>query len=83
MTIAFRNEEMLRMVDPDTGTVDRRIFSDRDIYDLEMERIFARAWNFMAHESQIPNPGDFFMTFISEDRVIVVRDNDGNPPGFG
>ena len=79
MTTAYRNEELLRMVDPDTGTVDRRIFSDQDLYELELERIFARAWNFMAHDSQIPNPGDFHMTFIGEDRVIVVRANDGSP----
>ncbi len=79
MTIAYRNEEVQRMVDPDTGMVDRRMFTDQDIYEIELERIFARAWNFMAHDSQIPNPGDFFMTYIGENRVIVVRDNDGNP----
>ena len=82
MTIAYRREEMLRLVDPETGTVDRRIFSDQDIYELELERIFARAWNFMAHDSQIPNSGDFTMTVIGEDRVICVRDNDGNPQVF-
>src|SRR5215211_1975936 len=79
MTLAFRNEELTGMVNVNKGEVDRRMFFDEDIYQLELERIFARAWNFMAHDSMIPNPGDFFMTFIGEDRVIVVRDNDGLP----
>src|SRR3990170_827965 len=79
MTLAYRPREMLGMVDTKKGLVDRRIYYDADIYQAELEHIFARAWNFMCHSSQIPNPGDFFMSFIGEDRVICVRDNDGNP----
>jgi phenylpropionate dioxygenase-like ring-hydroxylating dioxygenase large terminal subunit len=59
------------------GTVDRLIFSDQAIYELELERIFARAWNFMCHESQIPKAGDFFLSFIGEESVIATRDKKG------
>src|SRR4051794_10528534 len=73
----MRPADFLAMVDTAKGTVDRRIFSDAEIYQLELEQIFARCWNFMAHESQIPNAGDFFLNYIGEDRVIVVRDKEG------
>jgi phenylpropionate dioxygenase-like ring-hydroxylating dioxygenase large terminal subunit len=62
-----------QLVHAQEGFVDRRIFSDPDVYKAEMEQIFARAWNFMCHESQIPEIGDFFMNRIGDDQVIVVR----------
>lgn len=68
---------MRNYVDLENGVVERKIFSDPDIYKLEMERIFARAWNFMCHESQIPRPGDFFASWIGEDRVLATRDKAG------
>jgi 3-phenylpropionate/trans-cinnamate dioxygenase alpha subunit len=69
----------LDMVDHEKGLIDRRIFSDPDIFEMEMEQIFARAWLFAAHDSQIPNPGDYVLNYFGTDRVIVVRDNDGQP----
>jgi ethylbenzene dioxygenase alpha subunit len=65
-----------QFVDVENGTIDREIFHDEDIYQEELHRIFARAWAFVAHESQLPKVGDFLTTYIGEDGVIVTRHRD-------
>src|SRR6267142_4655672 len=55
------------IIDPATGKIDRRIFSDQAVYDAEMEKIFGRAWLMIGHESLVPNVNDFFHTYMGKD----------------
>ena len=74
---AAGSDDDVAIPDVSNGLIDRAIYSDPRIYRLELQRIFARAWNFMCHETQIPDAGDYFISSIGEDQVIVVRGEDG------
>src|SRR5437879_7250415 len=62
------------LFDIEQGTVSREIYTNAEIYQMELEQIFARCWLFLGHEGQIPNPGDFVVTRMGEEEVILVRD---------
>lgn len=66
------------LVDVPNATQSRRIFGDPEIYQMELDRIFARCWLFLTHESQIPKAGDFVVTKMGEDEVIVWRQRDNS-----
>jgi phenylpropionate dioxygenase-like ring-hydroxylating dioxygenase large terminal subunit len=59
------------------GRVPARIFNDREVYQLERERLFGRCWMFLAHESEIPRPGDYVTRYIADNNIIVARDEHG------
>ena len=62
------------MIDLERGLISRDIFAREDIFNEEQEKLFTRAWLFVGHESLIPEAGDYFLSRMGTESVIVSRD---------
>jgi benzoate/toluate 1,2-dioxygenase subunit alpha len=60
-----------RLVEPDR--VHRDVYTDPEIFQLEMERLWARSWVYLGHTSQVPNEGDYLTLDVAGKPLIVVR----------
>ena len=69
------HSEML--ADVRRGMIPAHIYNDAEVFALEKERLFSRSWMFVAHESEVPAPGDYVVRHVLEDSFIIVRDEDG------
>jgi benzoate/toluate 1,2-dioxygenase alpha subunit len=69
--------DCLRVSADGLASLDRRIYTDPELFELEMERVWHRNWVYVAHESQLPKPGDYVTTHIGRQPVIVLRDTQG------
>jgi phenylpropionate dioxygenase-like ring-hydroxylating dioxygenase large terminal subunit len=67
--------EILR--DVRDGMIPAHIYNDPGVYALERDRLFGQAWVYLAHDSEIPRPGDYVVRRIVDDSFIVVRDEQG------
>jgi methanesulfonate monooxygenase large subunit len=62
--------------------VDNRVYTDRRVFDQEMERIFLTNWNFVCHESEIPEAGDYRTATVAGQAIVVCRNPDGRINAF-
>lgn len=69
------NPQAIRDLVQDTQ-VHKDLFISQELYQLEMERLFAVTWVYVGHESQVPGPGDFYTTTVGDQSVIMVRHGD-------
>lgn len=58
--------------------VHKEVFISQELFELEMERLFRNTWVYVGHDSQVPNPGDFFTTTVGDQNVVMVRHTDGS-----
>ena len=69
--------------DPGSTRIPYWIYTDQDIFDLEMERIFCgSSWAYVGLSAELLEPGSFITTNIGDRPVIICRNGDGELRGF-
>lgn len=74
--MALTTESIAALVRDDS--VHKSVYTDPEIFKLEMKRIYGRAWIYVGHESQVPKTGEYHTTRVGDQDVIMVRDSDGS-----
>lgn len=59
------------------GVLPQWVSTDPEIYQAELEKIFAHTWHFLGHESELKEPGSYVTRWIVNDPVLLVRANNG------
>jgi phenylpropionate dioxygenase-like ring-hydroxylating dioxygenase large terminal subunit len=67
----------LLMQTDDKFRVHTRAYTDQTVFAAEMERVFSRTWIFVAHDSEIPLPGDYKTSHVGLQPVVVTRGEAG------
>ncbi len=70
---------------PDTGNtqIPYWIYTDQNIFDREMERIFCgSSWAYVGLSAELLDPGSFITTNIGDRSVVICRNGDGELRGF-
>ena len=62
---------------PPVEDVSSDIYHDPRTWETERRQIFRPGWNYLAHESEIPRPGDFVVRYILDDSILLARGKDG------
>jgi phenylpropionate dioxygenase-like ring-hydroxylating dioxygenase large terminal subunit len=70
--MTYTNSELEQLVTP--TRVHRKVYTDPEIFELEMARIWGKAWIYIGHESQVPEAGSYVTVQMGKFPVVMVRD---------
>lgn len=77
---AFRKTE--ETVADGAHTLPQRYFISPGVFAEEREKIFASHWVLVGHESEVAQPGDYFVKEVGDESIIIVRDKNGGVAAF-
>lgn len=60
------------------GIINSRVYEDERIFEDEIKKIFHEGWSFVAHESEVPEQGDYVRRSIGREPYLVVRNRGGD-----
>lgn len=60
----------------------REYYVSDEVYKRELHAVMSQQWHYVAHASEIANPGDYIVETYAGESVLIVRDNDGSVNAF-
>ena len=63
-------------------TLPQRYFISPGVFAKEQEKIFSTHWVLVGHQSQIAKAGDYFVSEVAGESLLVVRDQNAEVRGF-
>ncbi|MBN1007510.1 benzoate 1,2-dioxygenase large subunit [Amphritea pacifica] len=83
-TALFNKIDSMMEENPEKGIYrcKRDMFTDPELFELEMKHIFEGNWIYLAHESQIPNKNDFFTYTMGRQPIFITRNKDNELKAF-
>jgi benzoate/toluate 1,2-dioxygenase alpha subunit len=60
----------------------REMFTNQELFDLEMKHIFEGNWIYLAHESQVGKVNDYYTTKIGRQSIFITRNKDNQLNAF-
>lgn len=67
---------------PQSHYIDNQIYLSKEIHGEEIDKIYGKVWAFVAHESELPQNGDYITTTVGKTPIVLVRDESGTVRAF-
>ncbi|MEH7226575.1 Rieske 2Fe-2S domain-containing protein [Bacillus sp. JJ1566] len=64
------------------GLFPQWVLTDPEIYQLEIEKIYGNTWQFLAHESELKEPGSYVTRWMAHDPILVIKNRNGEINAF-
>jgi phenylpropionate dioxygenase-like ring-hydroxylating dioxygenase large terminal subunit len=63
-------------------TLPQRYFVSPEVFEEELEKIFAERWVLVGHQSEVAKAGDYFVRDVAGESLIIVRDKNDKVRAF-
>ncbi len=63
-------------------TLPAEYYLSPEIFEIEKEKIFYKTWQYVAHESMLPDSGDYICLDLCDESIFVIRSSDNKLRAF-